>query len=206
MFIARVSRGRTIRQFVAGTLLAPVGASVAWFAIFGGTAMRYILDDPESPLADAGTTDAMFLLVDQLPIWPILGTIFALVAILVVSLFFATSSDSGSLVIDILTNGGDPHPIWQQRLFWAVLEGVVAATLLAAGWAAAGSADAALVPLQTAAVTTGLPFSIVIVLMGWGLMRALYDETAVSRTGRRDIYPYPAEPPRHNRPSPESSS
>ncbi|MEX1082334.1 MAG: BCCT family transporter [Halofilum sp. (in: g-proteobacteria)] len=206
MFIARVSRGRTIRQFIGGTLLAPVGASVAWFAIFGGSAMRYILDDSNNPLAGAGTTDAMFLLMEQLPVWPILGTVFSLLAILVVSLFFATSSDSGSLVIDILTNGGDPHPIWQQRLFWAVLEGVVAAILLAAGWAAAGSADAALGPLQTAAVTTGLPFSVVMVFMCWGLMRALHQETAVPSTGRRPIYPYPSEPPFESGTAPQRSS
>ena len=195
MFIARVSRGRTIRTFIGGTLLAPVGASVVWFAIFGGSAVRYILDDAENPLANAGTTDAMFTLMNQLPVWPVLGTVASLLAILVVALFFATSSDSGSLVVDMLTNGGDPHPIWQQRMFWAILEGVVAAVLLAAGWAAAGEASTALDPLQTAAVATGLPFSLVMVFMCWGLMRALINERAPGLPGRRDRYVYPSQPP-----------
>src|SRR5699024_6950272 len=117
----------------------------------------YILEQGSQAMKGAGTTDAMFILMDQLPIWGWLATLLSLLAIVVVSLFFATSSDSGSLVVDMLTNGGDPHPIWQQRLFWALLEGVVAAVLLAAGWAATGSATGALGPLQTAAVATGLP-------------------------------------------------
>lgn len=195
MFIARVSRGRTIRQFIAGTLLAPVGASVVWFAIFGGSAMKYLLDDPNNPLSNAGTTDAMFILMDQLPILSSLGTAASLLAIIVVALFFATSSDSGSLVVDMLTNGGDTNPIWQQRLFWAVLEGVIAAVLLAAGWAATGDATAALGPLQTAAVATGLPFSIVMIFMCWGLVRALSQERAPGVPGRKDRFPYPSQPP-----------
>ncbi|WP_163648451.1 BCCT family transporter [Modicisalibacter sp. 'Wilcox'] len=196
MFIARVSRGRTIRQFIAGTLLAPVGASIVWFAIFGGSAIRMILDDSSNPLASAGTTDAMFILLNQLPILPILSTLTALLAILVVALFFATSSDSGSLVVDMLTNGGDPHPVWQQRLFWAVLEGVVAAVLLASGWAASGEASAALQPLQTAAVTTGLSFSLVMIFMAWGLTRGLMQERVPGHPGRKARFPYPSQPPR----------
>lgn len=197
MFIARVSRGRTIRQFIGGTLMAPVGASIAWFSIFGGSAVKTILDDPNNPLADAGTTNAMFALMDQLPIWPVFGTLASLLAILVVTLFFATSSDSGSLVVDMLTNGGDPHPIWQQRLFWAVLEGVVAAVLLAAGWTAAGDAASALTPLQTAAVASGLPFSLVLVFMCWGLIRGLSQERSLSEPGKKARkYPYPSQPPR----------
>ncbi|SHF20439.1 choline/glycine/proline betaine transport protein [Modicisalibacter ilicicola DSM 19980] len=199
MFIARVSRGRTIRQFIAGTLLAPVGASIAWFSIFGGSAIKAILDDPDNPLADAGTTDAMFTLMEQLPVLSILGTLGSLVAILVVTLFFATSSDSGSLVVDMLTNGGDPNPIWQQRMFWAVLEGVVAAVLLAAGWTAAGDAASALTPLQTAAVASGLPFSFVLLFMCWGLVRGLSQESALTESGRRlRKYPYPSQPPRED--------
>jgi choline/glycine/proline betaine transport protein len=187
MFIARVSRGRTIRAFIGGTLLAPVGASVVWFAIFGGSAIHDILQNPGSPLADAGTSDAMFLLLNELPIWQALSTLASLVAVLVVALFFATSSDSGSLVVDMLTNGGDPNPVKAQRLFWAVLEGTVAAVLLTAGWAAAGEASAALTPLQTAAVATGLPFSVVMVLMCWGLSRGLSRDRipTASRHGKK---------------------
>jgi len=193
IFIARVSRGRTIRSFIGGTLMAPVGASIVWFAIFGGSALERILSDPDNPLMDAGTNNAMFILLSQLPVWPVLGTLASLLAILVVSLFFATSSDSGSLVVDMLTNGGDPHPRKAQRLFWAVLEGVIAAVLLAAGWAVAGDATAALNPLQTAAVAMGLPFSLALVLMSWGLIRGLSQEHAHS-PGRRDRYVYPSPP------------
>ena len=96
-----------------------------------------------------------------------------IMAVLVVAIFFATSSDSGSLVVDMLTNGGDPHPIWQQRLFWAVTEGAVAAILLVAGAAVGGNPLSA---LQTAAVTSGLPFSIIVAFMCWGLVRQLRTE------------------------------
>ena len=174
MFIARVSRGRTIREFILGTLLAPVGASIAWFCIFGGTAIHDIIEGGNQALAAAGKTDAMFILLQQLPIDAVLVTALSLLAVIVVAVFFATSSDSGSLVVDMLTNGGDPHPIWQQRMFWAVTEGVVAAILLVAG---AMSPDGnPLSALQTASVASGLPFSVVLALMCWGLVRQLRHE------------------------------
>jgi choline/glycine/proline betaine transport protein len=173
LFIARISRGRTIRQFIVGTLLVPTGASIVWFTIFGGSALYYILDGGNEALASAGTTDAMFILLQQLPLAEAFVVMLSLLAIVVVAIFFATSSDSGSLVVDMLTNGGDPHPIWQQRMFWAVLEGVIAAVLLVAGAVAATDALSA---LQTAAVTSGLPFSIVLAFMCWGLLRQLRQE------------------------------
>jgi len=133
MFIARVSRGRTIREFILGCLFAPVGASIAWFCIFGGSALFYIIEHGNEPLAGAGTVDALFVLLNQLPIPHAVYLTLSMLGIMVVAIFFATSSDSGSLVVDMLTNGGDPHPIWQQRLFWAVTEGAIAAILLIAG-------------------------------------------------------------------------
>ena len=173
MFIARISRGRTIRQFIMGALFAPTGASIVWFTIFGGSALDLIMDGGNEALSNAGTTDAMFVLMEQLPLPGAFITLFSLLAVLVVAIFFATSSDSGSLVVDMLTNGGDPHPIWQQRLFWAVTEGAVAAILLVAGAAVGGNPLSA---LQTAAVTSGLPMSIIIVFMSWGLVRQLRTE------------------------------
>lgn len=170
LFIARISRGRTIREFIVGCLLAPTGASIVWFAIFGGSALDFIVADGRQVLVDAGTTDAMFVLLRELPLAPAFTTLLSLLAIVVVAVFFATSSDSGSLVVDMLTNGGDPDPVWQQRLFWAVLEGVIAAVLLVAG--SATGADP-LSALQTASVTSGLPFSLVLVFMCWGLLRQL---------------------------------
>ena len=185
MFIARISRGRTIREFILGCLFAPVGASMAWFAIFGGSAIHAIMEGGNEALAGAGKTDAMFVLMDQLPIVDALATGLSLLAILVVAIFFATSSDSGSLVVDMLTNGGDPNPMWQQRLFWAVLEGVIAAVLLIAG--AFSSSGDPLSALQTASVTGGLPFSVVLVFMCWGLARALRHDRVPAPAGAEPI-------------------
>lgn len=173
MFIARISRGRTVRQFIIGCLLAPTGASIVWFTIFGGSALYDILEQGNTVLPDAGTTDAMFLLLQQLPLTGGIITLLSLLAIVVVAIFFATSSDSGSLVVDMLTNGGDPNPIWQQRLFWAVLEGVIAAVLLVAG--AVGGGDP-LTALQTASITIGLPFSLVLVAMCVSLVKQFGEE------------------------------
>lgn len=167
LFIARISRGRTLRGFIAGVLLAPVGASAVWFAIFGGSALNYITTGRGGGLAGADSSNALFVLLDQLPIPGIITVVTSVVAIVVVVLFFATSSDSGSLVIDVLTNGGDPEPLWQTRLFWAVLEGAVAAVLLLVGGLAA---------LQTASITAGLPFAVVLLLMCYGLLKGLQDE------------------------------
>ena len=179
MFIARISRGRTIRQFVAGVLFAPVGASAVWFTVFGGTALHEMLAGNAGGLADAAPESALFILLRSLPVPAVLTTLFSVVGILVVVLFFATSSDSGSLVVDILTNGGDAHPVWQQRMFWAVTEGAVAAVLLYAGSATGGDP---LTALQTAAVASGLPFCVVLLAMCYALVRAL----------QRDRVPAPA--------------
>lgn len=178
MFLARISRGRTIREFILGTLLAPVGVSMAWFTIFGGSALHSIFQGTGAALEGAGTSDAMFILLEVLSGPGLFLTLLSLLAVLVVAIFFATSSDSGSLVVDMLTNGGDPNPIWQQRFFWAVLEGVIAAVLLIAGAAVAGDPLGA---LQTAAVAVGLPFSFVLVGMAWGLMRQLRQEPEESK-------------------------
>jgi choline/glycine/proline betaine transport protein len=174
MFIARISRGRTIREFVAGVLFAPVGASAVWFTVFGGTALRQLLAGDAGSLADAPPENALFVLMNSLPVPGGLATVFAAIAILVVVLFFATSSDSGSLVVDILTNGGDPHPVWQQRLFWAVIEGAVAAVLLYAGSA---TGEDPLSALQTAALASGLPFCVVLLVMCYSLVKALRQDT-----------------------------
>ena len=107
------------------------------------------------------------MLLQQLPVAGTFSALASMVGIVVVVLFFATSSDSGSLVVDILTNGGDPDPIWQQRFFWAVLEGLVAAVLLVVG---------GLTALQTASITAGLPFAVVLLVMCYSLYKGLQDE------------------------------
>lgn len=163
MFIARVSRGRTIREFVVGVLLVPLGFTLMWMTFFGNTALHMIMTQGITELADAVALDtsvALFQFFEQLPF----STLMASFATLLVVTFFVTSSDSGSLVVDILASGGrDDSPAWQ-RIFWAIVEGVVAAALLVAGGLAA---------LQTATIASALPFTIIMILMCWGLLSAL---------------------------------
>ncbi len=163
MFIARVSRGRTIREFITGVLLVPLGFTFMWMTFFGDTAIHMIMIQGISSLADAVAADtsvALFQFFEHLPF----SSVTALLATLLVVTFFVTSSDSGSLVVDILTSGGkEESPLWQ-RVFWAIVEGVVAAALLVAGGLAA---------LQTGTIVGALPFSIVMILMCWGLLKAL---------------------------------
>ena len=163
MFIARVSRGRTIREFVLGVLLVPVGFTFMWMTFFGNTALHMIMVQGITELGDAvaaDTTMALFQFFEHLP----LSSVMSLLATILVVTFFVTSSDSGSLVIDMLASGGeDDAPVWQ-RIFWAGSEGVVASALLLAGGLGA---------LQTATIATALPFTVIMLFMCWGLLRAL---------------------------------
>ncbi|MEY6431498.1 choline BCCT transporter BetT [Thioalkalicoccus limnaeus] len=183
MFIARVSRGRTIREFVVGVLFVPVGFTFIWMTFFGDTALHMIMIQGIDELADAVAADtsvALFQFFEYLP----LSGLTALVATLMVVTFFVTSSDSGSLVVDILTSGGhDESPVWQ-RIFWAIVEGVVAAALLIAGGLAA---------LQTATIASALPFTIVMILMCWGLLRALRIE-GIKQSSLREARVTPTGP------------
>jgi choline/glycine/proline betaine transport protein len=167
MFIARVSRGRTIREFVVGVLLVPVGFTFMWMTFFGDTAIHMILMQGFAGLADAVAADtsvALFKFLEHLP----LSGITTLVATALVITFFVTSADSGSLVVDMLTSGSEEEsPVWQ-RIFWAVVMGIVAAALLLAG---------GLQALQTATVASALPFTVVLIFMCWGLLRALRIES-----------------------------
>ncbi len=168
MFIARVSRGRTIREFVIGVLFVPVGFTFLWMTFFGDTAIHMVMVQGISELADAVEADtsvALFQFFEHLPF----SGIASLAATLLVITFFVTLSDSGSLVVDMLTSGGEgDSPTWQ-RIFWAVVEGVVAAALLLAG---------GLTALQTATIASALPFTVIMIFMCWGLGRALRLETA----------------------------
>ena len=163
MFIARVSRGRTIREFILGVLFVPVGFTFLWMTFFGNTAIYLELNQTLGILS-AGIQDnvptAIFRLFEYLP----LTTIASLVATVLVVTFFVTSSDSGSLVIDIITSGGEQDPPVWQRIFWATSEGVVAAVLLTAG---------GLVALQTAAIASALPFTVVMLIVTYGLLKGL---------------------------------
>ena len=167
MFIARVSRGRTIREFIAGVLLVPALLTFFWMVVFGGTAIHLDrLPEVEGALSAAVTDNlptAVFVMLNQLP----LSIIAAGLTVLVVAIFFVTSSDSGSLVVDILTSGGaSDSPPWQ-KVFWASLEGAVAAILLVTGGLGA---------LQTAAITTALPFCAVMLLICFSLWKGVRAE------------------------------
>ena len=169
VFIARISRGRTIREFVLGVLLIPMLILFFWFTTFGGVAIHMELLaalDPAmaSPgLVEAVQTDfgsAIFKLVEFYP----LAQPVTLMIVVMIVLWFVTSSDSASFVIDMLTAGGDTNPPKIQRLFWASTEGIIAAVLLAAGGLSA---------LQAAAIVAGLPFVLVVFAMMYALLRGL---------------------------------
>lgn len=163
MFIARVSRGRTIREFVMGVLFVPAGFTLLWMTFFGNSAIDLILNQGQEVLAKAVQDDvsiALFQFLEQFPFSQFLSGL----ATLMVVVFFVTSSDSGSMVVDMLASGGhDDTPVWQ-RIFWASSEGIVATALLLAGGLAA---------LQTATIASALPFSIVLLIACYGLIKAL---------------------------------
>ncbi|MDX1443101.1 MAG: BCCT family transporter [Gammaproteobacteria bacterium] len=162
MFIARVSRGRTIREFIGGVLLVPTLLTFIWMVVFGNTAiwMELFGNGGIVSAVNESVDTALFVMLDQLPFAAITSTL----AVIVITTYFITSSDSGSLVIDILTSGGDLNPPKGQRVFWALTEGAVAAVLLLAGGLGA---------LQTAAITTALPFCVVMLFICWALVRGL---------------------------------
>ena len=166
LFIARISRGRTIRQFVLGVLLVPSGFTLFWMTVFGDTAIYYIL---VNGMADFGLTiesdvaQAIFVFLEQMP----LTSITSIVALCMVVVFFVTSADSGALVIDLLASKENmPSPVWQ-RIFWSALTGVVAIALLLAD---------GLQALQTATIASALPFSIILLASIFGLFKSLKTE------------------------------
>lgn len=180
MFIARVSRGRTIREFILGVLLVPVGFTFMWMTFFGNTAISIELSQAAGALSTAvqdNVPTAIFRLFEYLP----LTTLASILATLLVVTFFVTSSDSGSLVIDIITSGGEHEPPVWQRVFWASIEGVVAAVLLLAG---------GLTALQTASIASALPFALIMLIVTYGLLRGLRMEGL--RRLALDIPPTPA--------------
>lgn len=178
MFIARISKGRTVREFVLSVMLIPTLLSFVWMSVFGGAAIQLQSSGAADIMAavknDVAT--ALFVMFEQLPLTQVLSV----AGIVLVVVFFVTSSDSGSLVVDHLTSGGKLDSPVPQRVFWAVMEGAVAAVLLIGG---------GLVTLQTAAVSTGLPFAVVLLLIIYalyvGLSQELFVEQAVKKRLRR---------------------
>ncbi|MEX2617652.1 MAG: BCCT family transporter [Alphaproteobacteria bacterium] len=173
MFIARVSRGRTVREFLVCVLLIPSLVCVLWMTAFGGTAIDQIVNDGFTGVADANLPVKLFVMLEQLP----LAQVTSVIGIVLVVVFFITSSDSGSLVIDTITAGGKLDAPVGQRIFWATFEGLVAIVLLVAGGLAA---------LQAASVSTGVPFAVVLLLMCASLFKGLRGEYASMAPARSD--------------------
>ena len=169
MFIARVSRGRTVREFIVFVLILPTIAGIIWMGAFGGTALDQIFSDGYQGVKDVVVNYApelaLFKMLEALP-FTVVTSVVGLVLIVV---FFVTSSDSGSLVIDTITAGGKIDAPVQQRVFWCILEGLIAIALLLGG---------GLEALQALAIATGLPFAIVLLVMCVSLVKGLWQERA----------------------------
>lgn len=163
MFIARVSRGRTVREFIICVLLIPTFVCVLWMSVFGGTALTQFVQDGVTSVSDAPLELKLFEMLKELP----LASITSFIGIILVVVFFVTSSDSGSLVIDTITAGGKIDAPMPQRVFWCCFEGAVAIALLIGG---------GLASLQAMVISTGLPFTIVLLLMCWAIMKGLMSE------------------------------
>ncbi|MEA9562703.1 MULTISPECIES: choline BCCT transporter BetT [unclassified Xanthomonas] len=175
MFIARISRGRTVREFVVGVLLVPIGFTFLWMTIYGNSALFMVRSEGVQELVKAVSDDSSMALFEFLRHLPL--TMFtSSLAVVLVALFFVTSADSGALVIDMLTSKGEEEsPVWQ-RIFWALLVGGIAVALLIAG---------GLESLQAATIASALPFTIVMILMCWGLLKAMHLD-ATKRSISRD--------------------
>ncbi|MCL3882482.1 BCCT family transporter [Marivita sp. GX14005] len=164
MFIARVSRGRSVREFVICVLLIPSLVCVLWMSVFGGVAVQQVVQDGYTAAQDAPLELKLFKMLDQLP----LAGITSFIGIVLVIVFFITSSDSGSLVIDTITAGGKVDAPVPQRVFWCIFEGAVAIVLLLS---AGGLAS-----LQSMVISTGLPFTVVLLVMCFAIWKGLLAE------------------------------
>nr|WP_240720987.1 BCCT family transporter [Pseudarthrobacter sp. NamE2] len=166
IFIARISKGRTVRQFVAGVLLVPTTVGFLWFAVMGGAAIHRELFGAGGLIGEDGSVDtegALFTMLGSLPG----GTLLTIGAVLLIAIFFITSADSGALVMGMISTGGDVEPKNWLRIFWALSAAAVAIVLLLAN---------GLQAIQTAAILTAVPFSVVIILMCVATARAFHVE------------------------------
>ncbi|MEW4341227.1 BCCT family transporter [Vibrio diabolicus] len=163
MFIARVSRGRSVREFIICVILIPSSVCVLWMTAFGGNAISQYVSDGYEAVFNAELPLKLFAMLDVMP----LAEITSFVGIILVVVFFITSSDSGSLVIDTIAAGGKVDAPTPQRVFWCTFEGLVAIALMLGGGLAAA---------QAMAVTTGLPFTIVLLVATVSLVKGLMDE------------------------------
>ncbi|HYG13827.1 MAG TPA: BCCT family transporter [Methylophilaceae bacterium] len=176
LFIARVSRGRTIREFITMTVLAPSMAAFLWFSIFGGTALHMEIWQG-IPIAEAVKSDvstALFTMFNAMPF----SLIMSVAATLLVLVFFVTSADSATLVLSMMSSGGNPNPPAKVKALWGVLVAGVAISLLLSGGIEA---------VQTATIVFALPFAIVILLMGIALWRAIREDWREEQRKEREL-------------------
>ncbi len=176
MFIARVSKGRTVREFIMGVIVVPTIASFIWMSVLGGTSIfqriNGVGDIASYIMVDESL--AMFAMLDNLP----MSTILSIVGMILIVIFFVTSSDSGSLVVCNLTSGGKLDSPVKQRVLWAVMEGLIAATLLIGG---------GLTALQTASIITGLPFTLILLVMTYSLFVGLKQEYKIESAVNKEV-------------------
>lgn len=184
MFIARISRGRTVREFVIAVLFIPAGFTFFWMTVFGNTALYVDTTIANGALHVAVADDlsvALFQFFQYLPLSNLTST----VAVLLIAVFFVTSADSGSLVVDTLAAGGATETTTVQRVFWCAMEGLIAAVLLLAGGLAA---------LQSATIATALPFTLIMLVLVWALFKGMSSDVAQQQVGQGTTVPqaYPA--------------
>ncbi len=165
LFIARISKGRTLKDFMLGVMLGPTFAVITWISIFGSTALHVELfgEGGIAAAVNENIASAIYMLLEKMPLSGI-SVFFVVIAAVI---FFVTSSDSGSLVIDYISTGGNENPPVGQRIFWAMLEGIVASVLLLGG---------GLIALQTGSLVSGLPVCILLLLACWSMYKALKKE------------------------------
>ncbi|WP_416140747.1 BCCT family transporter [Halomonas sp. HK25] len=177
MFIARVSRGRTFREFVMGVLLVPTLITVVWIGLFGGTALYHELFGVGGIVAavDRDVATALFATIEAMGLG-VAGKVVSLALVVLIATYLITSANAGTLVINTILSGGDPEPPTLHRILWGAVLGLLTAVLLMAG---------GLETLQAAVIMAALPFSVVIMLMIAGLLKALHRERYAARTGER---------------------
>lgn len=181
VFIARISKGRTVREFILGTVLVPTLVTFLWFAVMGGTALFQQIYGDTSLLVEGNLVDntmTLFLMLANLPA----GKLLSGIAMVLLVIFFVTSADSASFVMSILSTNGDPDVKAPIRLAWALFTGAVTIALLASG----GSTFDGISALQTLVITSAAPLSVVIALMAIALWRNLSRESDAIRSRRNE--------------------
>ncbi|WP_404419431.1 BCCT family transporter [Marinospirillum sp.] len=184
MFIARISRGRTFREFVMGVLLVPTGITIVWIGLFGGTALYQELFGPGGVVqaVEQDVSTALFVTVEGMGVGQ-LTPVFSTLLIVLIGTYLITSANAGTLVINTILSGGDADPPSAHRVLWGVFLALLTGVLLVAG---------GLETLQSAVITAAMPFSVIVVGMIFGLLRALAGERFAPREGERATAP--AEP------------